>query len=155
MRISDWSSDVCSSDLQVETLMTGVSLRQHAPAAENAATAVPAISNPFTAGFVVADRWSSAVACSFTMNGLFGDGRVVPGTGVLLPKAAQLGADNLTVAMIANNFNGTVYFASNASGGLAARSEEHTSELPALMRISYAVFCLKKKKPNSTNRKSQ
>src|SRR3546814_3125250 len=31
------------------------------------------------------------------------------------------------------------------SGG-AARSEEHTSELQSLMRISYAVFCLKKKK---------
>src|SRR3546814_4770633 len=30
------------------------------------------------------------------------------------------------------------------------RSEEHTSELPSLMRISYAVFCLKKKKPTST-----
>src|SRR3546814_3589797 len=29
---------------------------------------------------------------------------------------------------------------------LAARSEEHTSELQSLMRISYAVFCLKKKK---------
>src|SRR3546814_4143960 len=31
---------------------------------------------------------------------------------------------------------------------LAARSEEHTSELQSLMRISYAVFCLKKKKHN-------
>src|SRR3546814_10024086 len=30
--------------------------------------------------------------------------------------------------------------------GMAARSEEHTSELQSLMRISYAVFCLKKKK---------
>src|SRR3546814_7125517 len=30
------------------------------------------------------------------------------------------------------------------------RSEEHTSELQSLMRISYAVFCLKKKKTNST-----
>src|SRR3546814_8919159 len=30
--------------------------------------------------------------------------------------------------------------------GLVARSEEHTSELQSLMRISYAVFCLKKKK---------
>src|SRR3546814_6292538 len=29
------------------------------------------------------------------------------------------------------------------------RSEEHTSELQSLMRISYAVFCLKKKKPNT------
>src|SRR3546814_3689353 len=31
----------------------------------------------------------------------------------------------------------------------AARSEEHTSELQSLMRISYAVFCLKKKKNNT------
>src|SRR3546814_3147043 len=30
------------------------------------------------------------------------------------------------------------------------RSEEHTSELQSLMRISYAVFCLKKKKPHNT-----
>src|SRR3546814_1276616 len=35
----------------------------------------------------------------------------------------------------------------NADGNLA-RSEEHTSELQSLMRISYAVFCLKKKKQN-------
>src|SRR3546814_7277930 len=33
-----------------------------------------------------------------------------------------------------------------ASPGLVNRSEEHTSELQSLMRISYAVFCLKKKK---------
>src|SRR3546814_7115470 len=32
-----------------------------------------------------------------------------------------------------------------------ARSEEHTSELQSLMRISYAVFCLKKKKKTSRN----
>src|SRR3546814_10456625 len=32
-----------------------------------------------------------------------------------------------------------------------ARSEEHTSELQSLMRISYAVFCLKKKQTNHTN----
>src|SRR3546814_6572146 len=32
----------------------------------------------------------------------------------------------------------------------AGRSEEHTSELQSLMRISYAVFCLKKKKHNNT-----
>src|SRR3546814_6993196 len=31
------------------------------------------------------------------------------------------------------------------------RSEEHTSELQSLMRISYAVFCLKKKKQSNTN----
>src|SRR3546814_7190948 len=32
-----------------------------------------------------------------------------------------------------------------------ARSEEHTSELQSLMRISYAVFCLKKKTPNNAH----
>src|SRR3546814_3137308 len=32
------------------------------------------------------------------------------------------------------------------------RSEEHTSELQSLMRISYAVFCLKKKKKNTASR---
>src|SRR3546814_6014919 len=35
-----------------------------------------------------------------------------------------------------------------------SRSEEHTSELQSLMRISYAVFCLKKKKNNTKKRKT-
>src|SRR3546814_3779062 len=35
------------------------------------------------------------------------------------------------------------------SGGARGRSEEHTSELQSLMRISYAVFCLKKKKSHT------
>src|SRR3546814_3079669 len=39
-----------------------------------------------------------------------------------------------------------------ADHGALLRSEEHTSELQSLMRISYAVFCLKKKK--NTHRKS-
>src|SRR3546814_3862500 len=37
--------------------------------------------------------------------------------------------------------------------GSARRSEEHTSELQSLMRISYAVFCLKKKNTTTTNKK--
>src|SRR3546814_1834499 len=45
------------------------------------------------------------------------------------------------------------------AGRLQARSEEHTSELQSLMRISYAVFCLKKKKhiqlSNSTKSQSR
>src|SRR3546814_3559893 len=45
------------------------------------------------------------------------------------------------------------HFASNldAVGIEYGRSEEHTSELQSLMRISYAVFCLKKKKPTIYN----
>src|SRR3546814_3721939 len=38
------------------------------------------------------------------------------------------------------------YLQQSAFGGRVDRSEEHTSELQSLMRISYAVFCLKKKK---------
>src|SRR3546814_8465892 len=37
--------------------------------------------------------------------------------------------------------------------GESFRSDEHTSELQSLMRISYAVFCLKKKKQQPTNQK--
>src|SRR3546814_3102515 len=37
---------------------------------------------------------------------------------------------------------------------IVERSEEHTSELQSLMRISYAVFCLKKKKPVHYNNKT-
>src|SRR3546814_3348022 len=36
-------------------------------------------------------------------------------------------------------------------GRIDTRSEEHTSELQSLMRISYAVFCLKKKKTQNTS----
>src|SRR3546814_5500350 len=39
-------------------------------------------------------------------------------------------------------------FADGRPGEIFLRSEEHTSELQSLMRISYAVFCLKKKKTN-------
>jgi len=107
------------SEAALERMMAGYRARQHNPAAVDA-TAVPAVSNPYTAGFVVADVWGSVVTCSFTMSGLFGDGRTVPGTGVILPKVAVPGADNLSTAIIGNPFNGTVYFAGTASGGLAA-----------------------------------
>src|SRR3546814_7862243 len=40
------------------------------------------------------------------------------------------------------------------SYGIGVRSEEHTSELQSLMRISYAVFCLKKKKKTTNNTKN-
>src|SRR3546814_3296586 len=42
--------------------------------------------------------------------------------------------------------SGTLEQTERAVADLIARSEEHTSELQSLMRISYAVFCLKKKK---------
>src|SRR3546814_3142988 len=39
-----------------------------------------------------------------------------------------------------------------SKGEIGCRSEEHTSELQSLMRISYAVFCLKKKRHNQTRK---
>src|SRR3546814_7356398 len=41
----------------------------------------------------------------------------------------------------------------DADGIVETRSEEHTSELQSLMRISYAVFCLKKKKTTMNHKK--
>src|SRR3546814_2506460 len=40
---------------------------------------------------------------------------------------------------------GMAFFSNAEAADMAGRSEEHTSELQSLMRISYAVFCLKKK----------
>src|SRR3546814_5709371 len=61
-----------------------------------------------------------------------------------------------TMAMTARDVDGrNAEYGKLDSGG--KRSEEHTSELQSLMRISYAVFCLKKNKkiPNKATRKLQ
>src|SRR3546814_8862690 len=47
---------------------------------------------------------------------------------------------------------GSAPYALLVLSGLLARSEEHTSELQSLMRISYAVFCLKKKNKHQSHR---
>src|SRR3546814_3322133 len=47
---------------------------------------------------------------------------------------------------VSNHHGGTLRL-QVVEGAAQRRSEEHTSELQSLMRISYAVFCLKKKKP--------
>src|SRR3546814_8166111 len=67
--------------------------------------------------------------------GLAGDGAGVHDDGVV--ESCRLGVD-------AHDF-GFVGVEAAAEGENAGRSEEHTSELPSLMRISDAVFCLKKK----------
>src|SRR3546814_6194568 len=73
--------------------------------------------------------------------------------GVSTPSAGSSGAGTDSLACGVNNSttgNTTVAVGTNnvASG---VRSEEHTSELQSLMRISYAVFCLKKKKKDKCN----
>src|SRR3546814_2328339 len=57
-------------------------------------------------------------------------------------------ATTLTPETIQQTYRGRVH--ALELGFAAARSEEHTSELQSLMRISYAVFCLKKKNNNTT-----
>src|SRR3546814_4973987 len=108
MRISDWSSDVCSSDL--------------AARATNASQ-LPEGQDYFYLGRantdLVSGRGSTTVELYRITGGLEGD--------------FNIGDRNFKWEVIGN------YGRSKTRG---SRSEEHTSELQSLMRISYAVFCL-------------
>src|SRR3546814_9281197 len=59
----------------------------------------------------------------------------------------QTGNDN-QMSLVQDGSDNQALLTQNGDGN---RSEEHTSELPSLMRISYAVFCLKKKKKQQIN----
>src|SRR3546814_8852422 len=72
-------------------------------------------------------------------------GRYAIGAGMTLSLAARADQRSL-FAGLTSLVQRTVFFALAAAAPHASRSEEHTSELQSLMRISYAVFCLKKKK---------
>src|SRR3546814_7941897 len=108
MRISDWSSDVCSSDLR--------RLREGRPARPRAGRAQDADQLPEPREDPEAPRAAPGPARP-------AEARRPLGAGV--PGRAGGAADGLQPDL---------------------RSEEHTSELQSLMRISYAVFCLKKKR---------
>src|SRR3546814_9599745 len=71
-------------------------------------------------------------------HGALGEGEVALVVAAPLPAQARLG---LGAAL-----GGGLLLLRQALGDSAVRSEEHTSELQSLMRISYGVFCLKKKK---------
>src|SRR3546814_8588586 len=115
MRISDWSSDVCSSDLQNARVGESLDLirQEWRRMAEQGPTAeeLDAAKRYLTGSFPL--RFSSSDNIAGMLVGM---------------QIENLGIDYL------EKRNGYV------------RSEEHTSELQSLMRISYAVFCLKKKK---------
>src|SRR3546814_6790205 len=64
---------------------------------------------------------------------------LIPDTGSLAGRAKQSGSDKFHPSSFLEQGS------ESATCLLALRSEEHTSELQSLMRISYAVFCLKKK----------
>src|SRR3546814_9287666 len=115
MRISDWSSDVCSSDL--DDSFCGMCARsiRHADAPSR--------------------RGRSYCRCGCATNSL--------------PRRLHLGQQRVQhlVGILAFDLQLRRQRDAVAQRGLGdVRSEEHTSELQSLMRISYAVFCLKKKK---------
>src|SRR3546814_2445332 len=66
--------------------------------------------------------------------------RRIVGRALDLDPSAEAGEDRFRVEIRVGH---------RASGLACGRSEEHTSELQSLMRISYAVFCLKTKKQNN------
>src|SRR3546814_3891920 len=117
MRISDWSSDVCSSDL------AGLELKV-------VALDLDRTTGDFTTGPAMSEA-DCLAALSIGAAALAND-------ELDLLVLGEMGIGNSTAAsaLCARSFGGTA----------AERSEEHTSELQSLMRISYAVFCLKKKK---------
>src|SRR3546814_4117483 len=120
MRISDWSSDVCSSDLYIGCGESGTARR---PWDEEKGVSHDSTSQSATAA------GDGAARCSD--RGL-GAGRAAGGAR----NRRRSGHRRHRIAPALDR--------SDRPG--AGRSEEHTSELQSLMRISYAVFCLKKKK---------
>src|SRR3546814_5434828 len=129
MRISDWSSDVCSSDLGT---FDSTYLSCDVPFAGGDAGAEAAA---FAAG-------SNNSTGTSTLTGTFINGA----NEAAVPAYAGLAAINASFVDV--DSIGAVKDANDTwwQGLTCGRSEEHTSELQSLMRISYAVFCLTKEK---------
>src|SRR3546814_2610836 len=127
MRISDWSSDVCSSDL----LKVGDTL----PGEGSFATEL-GVSRP-----VMREAFGALTALRLVDVGNGRKPRVAAIDGSVM--AASMGhAVNTAQVSLADVWE--------VRRTLELRSEEHTSELQSLMRTSYAVFCLKKKTDRHT-----
>src|SRR3546814_8531780 len=93
-----------------------------------------------TGGAASLSRTSNTFSATFTTPGMQAERRFVVGNEMLLTASASLGWRHA--------------FADTPSDTYMLRSEEHTSELQSLMRISYDVFCLKTTKtlPNNQQR---
>ncbi|MDP7343805.1 MAG: gamma-glutamyltransferase [Alphaproteobacteria bacterium] len=81
------------------------------------------LENPASTSFITMDRLGLTVSCAVTMNNLFGTGRVVPGTGILLATSpATLGnaATSLSPIVLVNHNTSQLFFAAGSAGGAAA-----------------------------------
>src|SRR3546814_8039570 len=141
MRISDWSSDVCSSDLnQGESLVDDLTAlvddwdADHGPLRVCAAGSEAPLAGHSLATLCVGRRCRG---CDDATDACVG---VVLENVALGLLGVEPGEPTAHVHQGGDPSGGAV-----AASKLAAdlRSEEHTSELQSLMRISYAVFCLK------------
>ncbi|OUS13642.1 hypothetical protein A9Q97_04650 [Rhodospirillales bacterium 47_12_T64] len=86
---------------------------------------VAASGNPYAAGFAVIDRYNNSVACSFTLNGLFGSGRMAQDTGVILaapPRSSVDGIGTLISVVVANDPTTFSRYAGTAAGGAVGAS---------------------------------
>src|SRR3546814_2252579 len=114
MRISDWSSDVCSSDLQLQAL-ADAAMKQ----------------------------WGriDILVCNAAVNTFFGPSKDIPDDAFDKIMDVNIKSNHWLCNMVAPGM------AERGGGAIviisSVRSEEHTSELQSLMRISYAAFCLK------------
>src|SRR3546814_10105129 len=143
MRISDWSSDVCSSDLQV-LVATRLWLKEQL--ARTQALCIEAAD--------VALQRARAEAGVPLPGYTHLQRAVVSSAGMWWAGWAEAFIDDSqrardTAAWVdANPLGSAAGYGVNLALDRDHRSEEHTSELQSLMRISYAVFCLKKKNNN-------
>src|SRR3546814_1649800 len=150
MRISDWSSDVCSSDLAGRLIISRTTRcgRQGRTATRGAAHLLPLQKGCR----VLLDRRG---ACRRFEDLGIAEGRArtigVRGDAVLLVRRLRRGGLSLhPLGVIEVGALWKRRPAISRHRLRPGRSEEHTSELQSLMRISYAVFCLKKNNKHNT-----
>src|SRR3546814_2080630 len=144
MRISDWSSDVCSSDLAEERVIQVVEGRrlEAGGVVRGEAEVAGEGQAPADAAGGVAAELLVVVVAHAGLQPVRAEAALVLGeyAGVVALGDIKLGVAFHRVALPVGAGAEQV-----ARVEPEVRSEEHTSELPSLMRISYAGFCLKKK----------